>query len=222
MKQGEGFLLVFSITSMSSLNELQELREQIIRIKDDEKVPIVIVGNKSDLEEDRAVSRSRAFALSQQWGNAPYYETSARRRANVDEAFIDLCRQIIRKDIRSNKDRDRDYGGSRKKEASGAADKRRNRRRTKMKTDSIFFLQVIRPSVLCFVLSALIIPLPHHWFALWFVVLFFFSFLLDISSIYYFLFYISEDLLTSSILFFQPDPDPPTILHSTTHRPFIS
>ncbi|EFE37315.1 hypothetical protein TRV_08011 [Trichophyton verrucosum HKI 0517] len=135
MKQGEGFLLVFSITSMSSLNELQELREQIIRIKDDEKVPIVIVGNKSDLEEDRAVSRSRAFALSQQWGNAPYYETSARRRANVDEAFIDLCRQIIRKDIRSNKDRDRDYGGSRKKEASGAADKRRNRRRTKMKTD---------------------------------------------------------------------------------------
>ncbi|EGD92805.1 Ras small monomeric GTPase [Trichophyton tonsurans CBS 112818] len=137
MKQGEGFLLVFSITSMSSLNELQELREQIIRIKDDEKVPIVIVGNKSDLEEDRAVSRSRAFALSQQWGNAPYYETSARRRANVDEAFIDLCRQIIRKDIRTNKDRDRDYGGSRKKEASGAADKRRNRRRTKMKTDCV-------------------------------------------------------------------------------------
>ncbi|EGD88044.2 uncharacterized protein TERG_04295 [Trichophyton rubrum CBS 118892] len=118
-------------------DELQELREQIIRIKDDEKVPIVIVGNKSDLEEDRAVSRSRAFALSQQWGNAPYYETSARRRANVDEAFIDLCRQIIRKDIRSNKDRDRDYGGSRKKEASGTADKRRNRRRTKMKTDCV-------------------------------------------------------------------------------------
>lgn len=87
---------------------------------------------------------------------------------------------------------------------------------------ALFFLQVIRPSVLCFVLSALIIPLPHHWFALWFVVLFFFSFLLDISSIYYFLFYISEDLLASSILFFQPDPDPPTILHSTTHRPFIS
>ncbi|KAK2838263.1 Ras- protein rsr1 [Arthroderma sp. PD_2] len=136
MKQGEGFLLVFSITSMSSLNELQELREQIIRIKDDEKVPIVIVGNKSDLEEDRAVSRSRAFALSQQWGNAPYYETSARRRANVDEAFIDLCRQIIRKDIRSNKDRDRDYGSSRKKEAGGA-DKRRHRRRTKMKTDCV-------------------------------------------------------------------------------------
>jgi Ras-related protein Rap-1B len=80
MKTGQGFLLVFSITSQSSLYELQELREQIIRIKDDENVPIVIVGNKSDLEEDRMVSRSKAFAVSQSWGNAPYYETSARRR----------------------------------------------------------------------------------------------------------------------------------------------
>lgn len=102
MKQGQGFLLVFSITSMSSLNELSEIREQIVRIKDDDKVPIVIVGNKSDLEEDRAVSRSRAFSLSQTWGNAPYYETSARRRANVNEVFVDLCRQIIRKDLQQS------------------------------------------------------------------------------------------------------------------------
>lgn len=99
MKSGQGFLLVFSITSLSSLSELHELREQIVRIKDDPAVPLVIVGNKSDLEEDRAVSRARAFSVSQGWGNAPYYETSARRRANVDEAFVDLCRQIIRKDV---------------------------------------------------------------------------------------------------------------------------
>ncbi|KAF4542767.1 Ras GTPAse [Lasiodiplodia theobromae] len=99
MKTGQGFLLVFSITSMTSLHELAELRDQIIRIKDDERVPIVLVGNKSDLEEDRAVTRARAFAVSQAWGNCPYYETSARRRANVDEVFVDLCRQIIRRDM---------------------------------------------------------------------------------------------------------------------------
>jgi Ras-related protein Rap-1B len=108
MKQGQGCLLVFSITSLSSLNELAELREQIIRIKDDENVPLVIVGNKSDLEEDRAVSRARAFQVSQHWGSAPYYETSARRRANVDEAFADLCRQIIRKDIQTAQIRERE------------------------------------------------------------------------------------------------------------------
>jgi Ras-related protein Rap-1B len=103
---GQGFLLVFSITSLSSLNELYKLREQIIRIKDDEKVPLVIVGNKSDLEEDRAVSKARASAVSEGWSHAPYYETSARRRANVDEAFVDLCGQIIRKDMASAQVRD--------------------------------------------------------------------------------------------------------------------
>ncbi len=109
MKSGQGFLLVFSITSMNSLADLAELREQIIRIKDDPYVPIVLVGNKSDLEEDRAVSRSRAFAISQSWGNAPYYETSARRRANVDEVFVDLCRQVIRRENEVSRMRDSDH-----------------------------------------------------------------------------------------------------------------
>lgn len=123
MKQGQGFLLVFSITSMSSLNELSELREQIIRIKDDEKVPLVIVGNKSDLEDDRAVPRARAFGLSQNWGNAPYYETSARRRANVNEVFVDLCRQIIRKDLQGSGSSSDAF---RKREGSNRYDRKRD------------------------------------------------------------------------------------------------
>lgn len=128
MKQGQGFLLVFSITSMSSLTELSELREQIIRIKDDENVPIVIVGNKSDLEEDRAVPRARAFALSQSWGNAPYYETSARRRANVNEVFIDLCRQIIRKDLQIKGAAEAELTG-RNRDGLLKADKKRDKKR---------------------------------------------------------------------------------------------
>ncbi|KKZ65438.1 Ras family, other [[Emmonsia] crescens] len=129
---------------MSSLSELAELREQIIRIKDDENVPIVIVGNKSDLEEDRAVSRSRAFALSQQWGNSPYYETSARRRANVNEVFIDLCRQIIRKDIQASQERSvelamngRSGGGGADGQSRHNGGRLRNRRRAKVKGDCV-------------------------------------------------------------------------------------
>lgn len=80
MKSGQGFLLVFSITSKSSLQELVGLREEIIRIKDDVNVPIVIVGNKADLEDQRQVDRAKAFSVSQRW-NAPYYETSARTRS---------------------------------------------------------------------------------------------------------------------------------------------
>lgn len=128
MKQGQGFLLVFSITSLSSLQELYELREQIIRIKNDNNVPLVIVGNKLDLEEDRAVSRARAFQISQNWGNAPYYEASARRRANVDEVFIDLCRQIIRKDMLMDQEVEYEYDNPRRRERSTRHDRRRPRR----------------------------------------------------------------------------------------------
>lgn len=98
MREAQGFLLVFSITSLNSLNELNELREQIVNVKNDPYVPIVLVGNKCDLEDDRQVSRSRAYQISQQWGNVPYYETSARRRQNVSEVFVDVCRQIIRRE----------------------------------------------------------------------------------------------------------------------------
>lgn len=75
--------------------ELHELREQIIRIKDDPSVPIVLVGNKADLEKDRAVPRMEAFELSGQWNDTPYFETSALNRMNIDEAFEDLCRQVM-------------------------------------------------------------------------------------------------------------------------------
>lgn len=87
MKTGQGFLLVFSITSQSSMSELDGLREEIIRIKDDENVPMVIVGNKADLEESRAVPRAKAFAMSQRWG-APYYETSARTRSKLNDFYV--------------------------------------------------------------------------------------------------------------------------------------
>ncbi|KAI5246192.1 ras-related protein RSR1 [Aureobasidium subglaciale] len=131
MKSGQGFLLVFSITSSSSLKELSELREQLVNLKDDPNVPIVLVGNKSDLEEDRAVSRAQAFAVSSGWGNVPYYETSARRRQNVTEVFVDVCRQIIHRDLQ----RGRGGGGGggedrrRRREDEGDGNRRRSRRR---------------------------------------------------------------------------------------------
>ncbi|KAL2149890.1 hypothetical protein VTH82DRAFT_7566 [Thermothelomyces myriococcoides] len=128
MKTGHGFLLVFSISSKTSFEELEMLRDDIIRVKDDEEIPMVIVGNKADLEDQRAVDRAKAFALSQRW-NAPYYETSARTRTNVDEVFIDLCRQMLRRDDKHDELRD-DAQPSR---ADDPAAKRYRRRKRKEK-----------------------------------------------------------------------------------------
>lgn len=122
MRLGQGFLLVFSITSASSLRELIDLREQIVRTKNDPTFPMVLVGNKSDLEEERAVSRAKAFQLSQSWGNIPYYETSARRATNINEVFVDVCRQIIRKDLA----RGRGVGDS---GGAGGEERRRRKKR---------------------------------------------------------------------------------------------
>ncbi|KAK4192584.1 ras family-domain-containing protein [Podospora australis] len=124
MKSGQGFLLVFSIASKSSFDELTTLREEIIRIKDDDRIPIVIVGNKADLEDQRAVNRASAFALSQRW-DAPYYESSARTRINVDEVFTDLCRQLLRRDDLQDQEQNDPYY----QKAEEAAAKRKARRK---------------------------------------------------------------------------------------------
>ncbi|CAO3627553.1 unnamed protein product [Mucor fragilis] len=94
MKNGQGFVLVFSITSQVTLTDLHEIREQILRVKGTENVPMVLVGNKCDLENERVVPREKGMALSQQWGGKPFYETSARFKINVDEVFYDVVRQI--------------------------------------------------------------------------------------------------------------------------------
>ncbi|EDL27894.1 mCG1040062 [Mus musculus] len=51
MKNGQGFALVYSITAQSTFNCLQDLREQILQVKDTADVPMILVGNKCDLEE---------------------------------------------------------------------------------------------------------------------------------------------------------------------------
>jgi Fe2+ transport system protein B len=56
------------------------------------KVPMVVAGNKLDLQE-REVDRSALQALAKSW-DVPVYETSAKRDWNVNEVFVDLCRQM--------------------------------------------------------------------------------------------------------------------------------
>ena len=57
MKNGQGFVLVYSISSQSTFNDLVELRDQILRVKDTLDVPMVLVGNKCDLGECRGCSK---------------------------------------------------------------------------------------------------------------------------------------------------------------------
>lgn len=56
MRTGEGFLLVYSITSRQSFEEILTFEQQILRVKDKDYFPMIVVGNKADLEGEREVS----------------------------------------------------------------------------------------------------------------------------------------------------------------------
>ncbi|CAC5383415.1 ras-related protein R-Ras2-like [Mytilus californianus] len=95
MRSGEGFLLVYSVTDRSSFNEIYKFHKQILRVKDREEFPMILVANKADLEHQRIVTREEGQELSRQL-RINYIEASAKMRLNVDQSFYDLVR-IIRK-----------------------------------------------------------------------------------------------------------------------------
>ncbi|XP_025095274.1 ras-related protein Ral-A-like isoform X2 [Pomacea canaliculata] len=101
-RTGEGFLCVFSIKEQESFQATQEFREQILRVKGDESIPFLLVGNMIDLKDQRQVSYEEALKRAQEW-NVQYVETSAKTRVNVDKAFYDLMRAIRARKMEATK-----------------------------------------------------------------------------------------------------------------------
>ncbi|KAF9968816.1 hypothetical protein BGZ70_005620 [Mortierella alpina] len=95
MRSADGFICVYSITSLGSFREVVSYRDQIWRAKDSEHVPIMMVGNKCDLgaDSDRRVG-TNAVARFAERSHALFLEASAKTGKNVDSVFIELVRQI--------------------------------------------------------------------------------------------------------------------------------
>lgn len=91
LRVAEGFLIVFAITETHSFNQVEELHGCITRAKDSDSVPMVIVGNKSDLQEQRTVSAEEVQALVSRL-KLPFFEASAKKCVNVEESFFELVR----------------------------------------------------------------------------------------------------------------------------------
>ncbi|XP_065911939.1 ras-like protein RAS2 [Dysidea avara] len=95
MHTGEGFLLVYSIIDRNSFEEIPKFRKQILRVKDRNEFPMILVANKADLENERVVSYSEGEDLAAQM-KVKYVESSAKHKVHVDKAFHDLVRVIRR------------------------------------------------------------------------------------------------------------------------------
>ena len=69
------------------------MKEQITRVKGTDKVPILLVANKVDLENQREVPTVEGMALAQIWG-CSFVESSAKHRTNVNEVFAEIVREM--------------------------------------------------------------------------------------------------------------------------------
>lgn len=98
IREGEGYVLVYSITSRSSFSRIRTFYNQILRVKEDgDPYSIVIVGNKSDRGSDeREVSTQEGEALAKELGNLPFFESSAKYNVNIEDAFL-TCAKLCKK-----------------------------------------------------------------------------------------------------------------------------
>jgi len=101
MRDGKGFLLVYNITSRPTFEEVQTLYDKILRTKDTDKVPIVLVGNKCDLIHERQVAQLNGEELAKSWGCA-FFETSAKQKINNEACFFELVRASRRSEAKSS------------------------------------------------------------------------------------------------------------------------
>jgi len=91
ISKGHAFILVFSISSRQSLEELKPILEVIGEVKGTmEGFPLLLVGNKCDEEAGkRQVSAKTGEALEKMW-KVKYIETSAKNNVNINELFEEV------------------------------------------------------------------------------------------------------------------------------------
>lgn len=89
----DGFILVYSITDMQSFQIVQTIYNKLCDEYNGGIKPVVLIGNKSDLKEQRRVSYENGKKLAESWG-ASFLETSAKDLNLVVQAFQTLLKQI--------------------------------------------------------------------------------------------------------------------------------
>ncbi|XP_021272863.1 GTP-binding protein REM 1 [Numida meleagris] len=93
LQVGNAYVIVYSITDRSSFESASELRIHLRRARQAEDIPIILVGNKSDLVRCREVSIEEGRACAVVF-DCKFIETSAALQHNVAELFEGVVRQL--------------------------------------------------------------------------------------------------------------------------------
>jgi small GTP-binding protein len=93
MRQGKGFIIVYAIDDRASFEEVEVFHRDLTRTKGTTNVPVVICGNKCDLEDKRVVSKQEGEELAGKLSGI-FFETSALANINIENAFKALVKEI--------------------------------------------------------------------------------------------------------------------------------
>lgn len=91
-REAAGIILAYDITARDTFASLTKWIEDIR--KNSQDVPIMLVGNKSDLESKRKVSYAEGQEISNKY-ELLFMETSAKDNSNIEKAFVTLTRLLI-------------------------------------------------------------------------------------------------------------------------------
>jgi Ras-related protein Rab-1A len=87
-----GIIIVYDVTDLESFNNVKQWLKEIDRYAC-ENVNKLLVGNKSDLADKRAVVQAEAEAFAEELG-VKFLETSAKKSLNVEESFMVMAKEI--------------------------------------------------------------------------------------------------------------------------------
>jgi Ras-related protein Rab-7A len=91
-------ILVFDVTVAKTFDSLENWRSEFLiqaGVSDPNNFPFIVIGNKIDVEEQRAVTQKRAMDWCQSLGGIPYFECSAKEAINVEQAFQTVSKKAL-------------------------------------------------------------------------------------------------------------------------------
>jgi GTPase KRas protein len=92
VREGQGFILVYSIASRATFERLDVFRQSMLRVKRSKPI-FMLVGNKADKQFEREVTREEGMQLAKEFG-CEFLETSAKTALNVERLFTNLVRNL--------------------------------------------------------------------------------------------------------------------------------
>ncbi|EPY79322.1 hypothetical protein CB1_000932032 [Camelus ferus] len=95
-RSAKGIILVYDITKKETFDDLPKWMKMIDKYAS-EDAELLLVGNKLDCETDREISRQQGEKFAQQITGMRFCEASAKDNFNVDEIFLKLVDDILKK-----------------------------------------------------------------------------------------------------------------------------